>query len=71
MNYSVCGTTLTVRTDHQAGTVRVTRTNSDTTIAALTLTEAHEAAQLLPRALTLHASNPDPAGNEPHPFTLA
>lgn len=71
MNYSIRGTTLTVHTDHEAGTVRVTRTADTTTIADLTLAQAREASQLLHRALRLAASNPQPVGDEPHPFTRA
>lgn len=46
MNYSIRGTTLTVHTDHEAGTVRVTRTADATTIADLTLAQAREASEL-------------------------
>ncbi len=69
MNYSTRGATLTVYTDHEAGTVRVSRTNGDT-LAELTLAEADEATGLLHRALRLAATD-EPAAAEPHPYTRA
>lgn len=70
MNYDIRGDTLTVHTDHEAGTVRVTRTGG-ATLAEFTLAEASEAGDLLHRALRLAATNPEPVDDHPHPFTLA